>query len=259
MATEFTSNPQYFLDNFLTKQSTSIPKGCQWIVVFDKLDTKILPSINIAYGREPGNRRWNTLASANAILTPEYQETKGCMFCQAIALPGEAMDASVQSDGNINKNAFIRSYVGGGRNAFPIMRMTFLDTYVSFCDSFLRGWALATANFGMIATTGEKNYRTNLTCYKFGITPKGPRIIQKVFFEGICCISVSEEEYNYTPATSPVAREAQFVYHNYSIDTVSGTYSPGSNTSSSLDSVVNNKTNRGQNLVIANQIQQIKQ
>ena len=123
--------------------------------------------------------------------------------------------------GNIQSNAFIRSFVGAGRNDFPVMRMTFLDTNVSFVDSFLRGWALATANFGLIARSDIK-YRTNLTCYKFGITPKGPFIIQTMTFRDICCVSVSEEEYQYTPPTGPVLREAQFVYNNYSIDTVIG-------------------------------------
>ena len=101
------------------------------------------------------------------------------------------------------------------------MRMTFLDTNVSFADSFLRGWSLATANFGMIMRSKPK-YRTNLTCHKFAITPKGPFIIQTMKFKDICCIGVSEEEYQYGPVTSPVLREARFVYNNYIIDTESG-------------------------------------
>jgi len=225
MATDLVKNNlQFFLDGFLSRQPSSIPKGAQWAVTFDNLESSILPSITKAYSYEPGNNKWKTEQSASIILTDEYQKTRGCLFCQAIGLPGESMVANIE--GNINSNAFIRSYVGGGRNAFPIMRMTFLDTYTSFCDSFLRGWALATSNFGMIARSKgtAENYRTNLTCYKFGVTPDGPYIIQRITFDGICCISVSEEEYNYVPVSAPVLREAQFVYNSYSIDTDEGKF-----------------------------------
>ena len=212
--------PNDFLTSFLLAPASFIPKGAQWAILFSDLDS-ILPSITKAYSFEPsGSGEWKTEAAARAILTPEYQKDKGCMFCQAIALPGDGLNTNIE--GNIGTsggaNAFIRSYVGGGRNNFPTMRMSFLDTNASFCDSFLRGWALATANFGMINYYGVPKYRTTLDCFKFGIRPEGPFILQKYSFNGVCCISVSEEEYTYQPQTAAVLREAQFVYHSYSID-----------------------------------------
>jgi hypothetical protein len=217
MAEDNKGYPAHFLSTFLTKPASSIPKGAQWAVMFDNLDTDILPAIKLAYAFEPGgSNEWKTAEAANAILTPAYQEDMGCMFCQAIAIPGEGSEASVQQ--NIKQSSYIGSYLGGGRNNFAPMRMTFLDTNISFCDSFLRGWAIATAAFGMIARSGKKNFRTDMTCWKFGITPNGPIILQTISFKGICCISVSEEEYNYLPPTGLVEREAQFVYHSYSID-----------------------------------------
>jgi len=213
-----------FLQTFLTSPASSIPKGAQWIVSFETgentLARNIFPAIELAYKYEPN--AWKTKDSATSILTEFYQDTKGCMFCQAISLPGEGTDVNVE--GNIKSNAYIRSYVGGGRTDFQQMRMTFLDTNVSFVDSFLRGWSLATANFGMIARSkrSEENYRTDIVCYKYAITPKGPSIIQTILFKDACCISVSDEEYQYTTSTSPVLREARFVYNSYSIDTVTG-------------------------------------
>jgi hypothetical protein len=219
MATDLVKNNAYsFLDNFLSRPASSIPKGAQWAVSFDGLGS-VLPAIKKAYDYEPqGLGKWKTLDAATTILTDEYQTSRGCLFCQAIALPGEGQTPIAEG---IQSNAFIRSWVGAGRNDFPIMRMTFLDTHVSFADSFLRGWSLATSNFGLIARS-DIPYRTNLTCYKFGITPKGPFVIQTMKFQGICCVSVSEEEYQYTPPSSPVLREAKFVYNNYMIDTESG-------------------------------------
>jgi hypothetical protein len=219
MAGENKGNPVDFLSRFLSRPASSIPKGAQWAVVFDNLQD-ILPSISKAYGREPNTiGAWRTEEAAAIILGPDYQTDKGCLFCQAIGLPGEATNTNVAGDlgGQGAQSAFIRSYVGGGRTNFPEMRMTFLDTHVSFCESFLRGWALATANFGMVARS-DIIYRTNLTCHKFGITPSGPIIRQTISFNGVCCISVSEEEYNYQTATAPLEREARFVYHSYTVN-----------------------------------------
>ena len=209
------ASPDEFLQSFLLNPATSIPKGAQWIVSFESL-ASLLPAITKAHEYEPSGS-WKTEQAANIVLSETFQGSKGCMFCQAIGLPGEGTDAVVE--GNIKSNNFLRSYVGAGRTDMPIMRMTFLDTNVSFSDSFLRSWSLATATFGLLARNDIK-YRTNLDCYKFAITPKGPFTIQHMRFYDICCISVSEEEYQYTPPSSPVLREARFVYNHYSIDTV---------------------------------------
>lgn len=213
-----------FLSLFLSRPASALPKGAQWVVAFENLSSRILPGIKKAYEYEPRAQEWQTERAARAVLSDEYQSTRGCLFCQAIALPGEA--TQVNAEGNIKSNGFIRSYVGAGRDDFPKMRMTFLETNVSFADNFLRGWALSTSNFGMLARSKSDplNYRTNLICYKIGtIAPDlPPFILMTMSFYDICCISVSEEEYNYAPSTSPVMREAQFVYNSYSVDTATG-------------------------------------
>lgn len=228
MATDLAKNNiPNFLGTFLSKPASAIPKGSQWIVTFETeepgtLKSRILPAIQLAYAYEPHGADWKTALAAQAILTDEYQSSRGCLFCQAIGLPGEGQ--TVNPGGNIQSNAFIRPYVGAGRNDFPQMRMTFLDTNVSFCDSFLRGWALATANFGLAAVPREdsRNYRTDIWCYKIGIGPEKPFILMTMKFKDACCISVSEEEYSYAPATNAVMREARFIFNSYSVDTQTG-------------------------------------
>ncbi len=207
-----------FLENVLGNAISTIPKGAQWIVRFDDLEQGILPAIELAYEREP--KAWNTASAAKKVITDIYQSTYGCLFCQAIDIQGEG--ANVSAGGNLQQSNYLRSYVGGGRQDLSIMRMSFLDSNISFCDTFLRGWALATSCFGMIARKGEKQYRTTVTCWKIGISPKGPFALQTVTFEGVCCINVSNEEYNYDPVTAFTRREAKFAYNNYSVDSVEG-------------------------------------
>jgi hypothetical protein len=207
---------KYFWDVVLSKPASSLPKGAQWYAEFAYEDIQqISKTIKEATARE-GNA-WN-LDAGNALLTNEYQshQMNGCVFCQAIRQPGESMDAG--AEGNISSNGLIRSFVGRGRNSFEPLRMTFLDTNISFTDTFLRGWTLATAHYGMIART-DHPYRATLTCYKLGYySPETPVFVtSKITFNGVCCISVSPEELNYQQAAQPL-REAQFVFNNYSID-----------------------------------------
>jgi hypothetical protein len=209
--------PNKFLESFLGNPATSIPKAAQWAVYFENLP-KIIGTIKKAYEGEIGN--WDTVAAANVVGQDDFQTDNGCMFCQAIELPGEGLTPIAEG---IKYNGFIRSYLGAGRNDFPLLRMTFLETNVSFADSILRGWALATAKFGMIARTGDKDYRTNLYCHKFTTGPGRPYISQTMVFRGICCVSLNNEESNYDAMTSITKRDAQFVYNSYSINTVKGT------------------------------------
>jgi len=219
---EIKENIHSFLNHFLRgKESTSIPKGAQWIITFLDLKEKILPAIQQAYKYEPVPWKMNEQAVLS-ILEEDFQGKRGCYFAQAISLPGEVIQTNAA--GNIQSNALIKSRVGGGREDFGTLKITFLETNVSFVDSFLRGWSLATANFGMIARPENDplQYRTSLICTKFGINADAPYITQQIIFDGICCTSVTNEEYNYTPLVGqPIMREAEFVYHSYSIDTTS--------------------------------------
>lgn len=207
-----------FISNFLQQPAGAIAKSAQWAVRFGDLQGKILDSITEAYKGEPSGA-WKTEKAARAIIQPQFQTQYGCFFCQAISLPGEGGTPIAEG---IKANSFIRSYVGAGRNDFPIMRMSFLETNVSFAETFLRGWALATTKFGMVARSGKKNYRTDMTCFKFSQSPQGPFVTQTVHFDGVCCISVGEEEYNYDHQTSIKKRDAQFIYNTYSINAVDG-------------------------------------
>jgi hypothetical protein len=105
------------------------------------------------------------------------------------------------------------------------MRMTFLDTNISFVDNFLRAWVISTGNHGLIARYpwSDENYRTNIQCWKLGFysEKEPPTVLQKITFYDACCVSVSEEEYTYEPMSSAPRREAQFIYNYYSVDTES--------------------------------------
>lgn len=217
MANNQKSFTRRFLD-FLGGRETSIPKGAQWFVTIEEPES-IFDAIESATsspfsGVTNLGDLWNISPAEPSLNHVKILDYEMCMFCQAIGIPGDSMVANPEG---INSNGLIRSYVGQGRNAFPSMRMSFLETNVSFAENFLRGWAVATATFGLIARPKNtpENYRTNICCYKLS----NQKVLTKWTFFDACCISVSEEEYNYNPATAPILREAQFIYNSYRVDT----------------------------------------
>lgn len=236
-------NPSFsytgFFHHILTTPAGSLPKGAQWIVAFDDLNNKIVKKgITTALTYE--NKKWAIGKAANVITSDAYQKNSGCIFCQALEIPGEG--TAVVPEGNIVSNAFLRSYVGAGRNQFPEMRITFLDTNVSFVDNICRPWSIATATFGLLAQPNysEKNYRTNMYCWKLAAySPNDPPAITMFLtFYDICCISVSPEEYTYQPSSSPLLREAQFIYNYYSVSTEQDTKFLSNESSSSASADV---------------------
>jgi hypothetical protein len=219
------NNESQLTKNFLRLLGSgrmSIPKSALWLVTFEDLRGCILPGALEAIRRQKTyntDDEWKIEAAAKSILNVDLQHNAGCVFCTAIGLPGE--EITVNPAGSIQANSFIQSYGNQGRTMFPKMRMTFLETNVSFADNFLRPWVISTGTFGLIGRKRKdlENYRTTIYCTQLGsFSPDSPRITLKTWtFFDACCVSVNEEEYNYNPANAPVLREATFIYNSYKI------------------------------------------
>lgn len=208
----------HFLKSFLSKPASALPKGAFWVVDFNNLNN--VKEAILQTAKLERNQGWNIEEGLNRLINDTDYSSKGCLFCQAVSLPGEQAIANPEG---IQKNHFIRTVTGDGRGDYAPngLRMVFLDTNVSFVDNVIRPWVLTTARLGMIARSGDTQYRQNIDVYKLGVlTYKDkPFVLQKYEFDGACPIEVSAEEYNYTPASAPVNREATFVFHSYRLDT----------------------------------------
>ena len=224
---EYTSQIPFFLEKVLSRPASALPKGAQWILSFEGFFNKetttrdyeqVLPVPAIKRGIEFEPQKWNIDKAIETTLEDSYQKVKGCMFAQAVSIPGES---SVANPEGLQQSGFIRTFTGGGRDPFANLQISFLETNVSFVDNVIRPWVIATAHLGMIARSGRDNYRCNITVYKLGVitSNESPFVLQKYTFFGACPISVTGEEYNYTQTQSPINREAQFVYHYYTLDT----------------------------------------
>lgn len=209
----------FFLNQFLSKPASALPKGAQWVLEFNFNGNEIVPvkAIKKCIKFEP--QAWEIEKALDIVLEKTYHNTKGCLFVQAVQIPGES---TVVNPEGLQTNGFIRGFVGGGRDNFPNLQITFLETNISFVDNVIRPWVLATSHLGLIARAGDDNYRGTVNVYKLGVidpqTP--PYISQQYTFYGACPISVSGEEYSYSPVNSPINRETSFTYHYYSTQSV---------------------------------------
>jgi hypothetical protein len=204
----------YFLSEFLTRPATAIPKGAQWILEFENFPTD---AIRTALYYEP--IEWNIDDAIVKCTEARLQNTKGCLFAQAVQLPGESMVANPEG---LQYNGYIRTTVGGGRDAYTPLQIVFLDTNVSFADNVIRPWVIATSHYGLVASSKDPEYRANFSLYRLGVISRDepPHVTQKYTFYDACPVSVAGEEFNYSLQTSPRLRETTFVYHYYTIDSV---------------------------------------
>lgn len=215
MAVELQGQIPFFLYEYLGRPASALPKNGLWVVDFENLQ-EIRPALKEAAKLE--RRSWNINENIDLLINTSEYKRKGCLFVHAIQVPGDSFVANPEG---IQQQNLIRAFVGGGRDAFTNLQITFLDTNVSFVENIIRPWVLATARYGMKARSGNKKYRVDFTVYKLGVisSVEPPIILQKYTFFGACPISVTSEEYNYVGATSPVLREASFVFNDYYVET----------------------------------------
>jgi hypothetical protein len=217
----------FFLENFLSKPASALPKGAQWILVFEGAFNsgsntrdypEILPVQAILKGTRLEPRTWEVEQAINTTIERDYQQNKGCLFVQAVQIPGE--NNQVNPEG-FQQNGYIRTTIGAGRDAFENLQISFLQTNVSFVDNVIRPWVIATAHLGLIARDGLDNYRCNISFYRLGVQSNSlpPYVAMKYTFYGVCPINVSSEEYNYTQTSNPINRETTFIYHYYTVET----------------------------------------
>jgi hypothetical protein len=214
---DFTRRIPSFLDTFLSKPASSLPKGGQWVVDFENLSS--VKKAIIETGKRFPYKKWNVEASFNTVTAEDYTK-RGCLFAQAVEIPGESV---VVNPEGIQKNHFIRTATGDGKSDYATaLRMVFLNTNVSFVENVIRPWVLTTARLGLIARPdGDQQYRQNISVYKLGVVNSisPPYIAELYTFFGACPIEVTSEEYNYTPLTSPILREVTFTFHTYTLET----------------------------------------
>jgi hypothetical protein len=208
----------FFLSNVLSTPAGALPKGAQWVLWFqgDPDYTEVVPVEAIKAGISFEPNTWEIDSALKIALQDQYHKTKGCMFAQAVQIPGEGNQVNTEG---IMLNGYIRGTVGAGREAYNGMQIVFLETNVSFVDNVIRPWTIATSHLGMIARSGKLNYRCKISAWKLGVTSPGepPIVLQEYTFYGACPITIDGEEYNYSQTSAAINRNTTFTYYYYKL------------------------------------------
>jgi len=205
----------YFLDQVLSQPAGALPNNSQWVLIFESFPQVILRVSEF----EPGMpESWEIKKAFDRITSNDFQKTKGCMLAQSVVLPGDG--AIVNLENTLSFNGLIPGKLGAGRNVPTSLRISFLETNVSFIENVIRPWIITTSHLGMVCRKGTPNdYRTNLTVFKLGIysSSQPPIITQRYEFEGVCPISLSDEEYNYENNAVPTRSDVDFAFRHYTV------------------------------------------
>jgi len=212
--TSFIGQIPFFLNAVLSTPAGALPKQPLWVIVFD-FDSNIKRTIKRVRQYEPRMpEQWQIEDALDTVTSRRYQEEKGCMFAQTVVVPGDSLNYSQEG---ITYNSFIRGGVATGRRDFDPLRISFLNTNVSFVDNVIRPWVVMTGHLGMIARPLSQKYRCNLTIYKLGILRRDlpPFVAQQFNFWEVCPINVFAENLDYSGDSRTPLKEAEFVYQWY--------------------------------------------
>lgn len=252
---EFNAQIPFFYQGFLSNPASAPTKNFFWILSFDGVYLEPNPSADQQFLPIPAIKRacssggidgpsqvfepmpWNIDHAMKSLLISDYFDIKGCLFVQDVNLPSESMTANPEG---LQMNGFMRTYSGAGRDANLPLRISFLETNVSFVDNIIRPWVITTGHLGLIARKGDLNYRCNITVRKFGILRPdfAPFEICRWKFFGACPVEVLGEECTYIASTSPTLRAATFIYHYYKFESSQDNIDNDNNMRSSFNKAI---------------------
>lgn len=199
----------YFLKNFLSKPVGSIPRVPVWSITFDAIPLDIIKKVNDYEVGFVKPLEDDVLAK---LVGPILHTGQGCLFAQGITLPGDGMTANFEGT---QQGGLFREAMNQGRDDIGKVKISFLDTSISFVEHVIRPWAVVTSFLGLVAR--KASYRTSINVYRWGLgnISKTPVIYQQWHFYGACPVNVSSEAIEYTVQSGFIRRDVEFSYQKY--------------------------------------------
>lgn len=201
-----------FLKSLLSTPIGSLPKVPIWAIDFGTIPIELIENVE-EYQTRLISPKPNSALLAKLASGP-LQSARGCLFAQAVALPGDGFQSNAEGT---QQGGVYREYMNMGRDDPGKIKISFLDTVISFTENIIRPWVTVVSHLGMVARGPGLQYRTDMNVYRWSTGTKGgePFIYQKWTFFGACPINVSTENIEYTPQSGVIRRDVDFVYQYY--------------------------------------------
>lgn len=200
-----------FLKNFLSKPVGTIPRVPIWSLTFDKIPLDLIKTVN-DYQENIIPKEMLSDSTLDYLANGVLHTSQGCLFAQGVTIPGDGFTSN--AEGN-QAGGLFREYVNQGRDDQSKLKVSFLDTSLSFVEHVIRPWVIVTSFLGMVAR--KDNYRTTINVHRWGLGDKQGQLThyQVWKFHGACPINVSSESVEYTVQSGFIRRDVDFVYQKY--------------------------------------------
>jgi len=213
-------------ENFLRDHNTSIPLDSNFLIAFGTIPSGIKNFNDNEIGNyepEPwGINFEKELLTGNIETTQQYK----CLFANGVTLPSESVGqkrVGMQDLYGDNSGGILSGVVSTSRESKAPLRITFLETNVSFLDTVIRPWILAVSHYGLYARAKESAYniKTPLTVYQFDHKTNSKDKIRKQYtFTDCVPVSFDETTLTYGKSDTTVI-SVSWVYKNYKVFTAS--------------------------------------
>jgi len=197
-----------FLD-LLGKWPTSIPLKTMWSVeltvprVMNTYLSEPLSNPSISYGVKGADaaKSWDVDDQRQEIVTATTKEINGWYLGNMLATGVDFI-----SDGITTKRAAVEKsagYLGGilteGRNELDALRISFLETNISYVDTAIRPWMINVAADSLVAYNRRDNLklRSDIICSLYALTGPGKAPIKRktYYFYNAFPSSIAGEKY----------------------------------------------------------------
>jgi hypothetical protein len=214
-------------ENFLKNPETSIPLDSNFLIAFNTIPNGIKNTFN---DNEIGHyepEAWGINVEKESLIknTETVQQYK-CLFANGVTLPSESVGqkrVGMQDLYAENSGGILSGVVSTSRDSKAPLKITFLETNVSFLDTIIRPWVVAVSHYGLYARTAGSAYdvKTTLTVNQFDHRVNSKDKIRKQYTFFDCApISFDEITLTYGKADTTVI-SVNWVYKNYKIFTAS--------------------------------------
>lgn len=188
-----------------------------WVIVIDAINKKnLIEKIKTTIKTlEPAI--WDTSSMVDDTMKNSVQNIIGCIFAQAVRIPGESTTIEYVGITEGSRRGFINAPIVNGRGDFQPLEIGFLETNQSFVDGVLRPWNIILNHEGLIARPPEKSIKANIHLYQLAKFGTHESIIrnQMTFYDCVP-INIMSDDLSYS-STETSIKKVEFVYSNYGI------------------------------------------
>lgn len=162
---------------------------------------------------------WDVTNIVRDTWTDQTQNIVGCIFAQAVDIPGETIKTEKVGITEGSNRGFINANIINGRNDFEPLVAGFLETNQSFVDGVLRPWNILVAHDGLIARPRNQSIKADIHVYQLAKTGEySPNAVRKAWTFTDCVPSVITSEQLTYNSGDYGKRQASFIYNSYYIN-----------------------------------------